>query len=149
MSENAVFQPEKIQFKIMGQEYNYEFIPSIHLNEVMIDAAKLLTSFDFFEDDKGNLKPSVKDGDNQVISRMVEVLQDLFSKRIYQVIADILEHHNGAKFSLDLLKMKSRPTEIANFMAIVMDDAEIYEAIATLGKSLAGLMGKVAQIKSP
>lgn len=134
MSGINVFQRDKIPFRMLGKEFQYEFIPSIHFQEVLTAVGNLLMAVTIEEGEVTGVK------NDALLPQVLEVTRDILGQRLYQIIADVLEHQNGEKIGVNDLKMKSRPLEIAQFLDLVIGDPEIREAFSTLGKSLAGLM---------
>jgi hypothetical protein len=141
MSESNVFQREKKPFQMLGREFSYEFLPSIHLQEVMVGITNLITSLDFELGDDENVTASLKD--DNLLPRAMEIAKDLLSSRVYQVISDVLQHQNSEIVNVSTLKTATSPLEIAKFLDLLISDPEVHEAIATLGKSLSGLMMKL------
>jgi hypothetical protein len=141
MSETNVFQRDKKPFRMMGREFSYEFLPSIHLQEVMVGITNMITSLDFSLEDDTNVTASLKD--EELLPRAMEIAKDLLSSRVYQVVSDVLQYQNSEIVSVSALKTGTSPLEIAQFMDLLISDPEVHEAIATLGKSLSGLMMKL------
>jgi hypothetical protein len=132
----SVFQRDKIPFQMLGKEFQYEFIPSIHFQEILVGIGGLLSTFLEAGDALGAL-------DAAIMPRVLEEARGILSNRIYQIIADVLQHQNNHVVSVGDLKLKTRPLEIAGFLDTVIQDPELYEALTTLGKSLAALIGKL------
>lgn len=144
------FQNDKITFSMLGRKFNYEFLPSIHLQEVMVGITSMLTnlSFDLGKDDEGKDTVNVDFKNEAILPQAMQVVKELLSVRIYQVIADVLQHQNGFNVTAAELKVKTRATEISAFMDILIQDPEIYEAITGLGKSLTALIGKMSGLSA-
>ncbi len=135
MSDN-VFQREKQVFQMLGKEFQYEFLPSIHFQEILSGVGQMLTMLSFEEE-----TPTVKE--DALLPQALEVARGVLEGRVYQVIADVLQYQNNHKVSVAELKTGTRPLEIAQFLDLLINDPEIHEAFGSLGKSFTGLMMKL------
>jgi hypothetical protein len=136
VSDSNVFQREKQPFRMLGQEFQYEFLPSIHFQEILSGVGQMLTMLSF-EDETPTLKSDL------LLPQAMDVARGVLEGRLYQVIADVLQYQNGHKVSVTDLKTGTRPLEIAQFLELLINDPEIHEAFAALGKSLTGLMTRL------
>ncbi len=132
-----VFQRDKIPFRMLGKEYRYEFIPSIHFQEVLTGVGNLLMTLTFDDGEVTGVN------DAALLPQVLHVTRNILNDRLYQIIADVLENQNGERVNTADLKLKTRPLEITEFLKLLIDDPELEEAITTLGKSLAGLMTRL------
>jgi hypothetical protein len=145
MSDNNqstnTFERERQPFKMLGKEYYFEFIPSIHFQEVMRQALEVLVDFDMLGGDV-SIKP---DAD---YSKLFSKVRVILEEKIYQILFDVLLYQNDERVEMESLKHKTSPLEIAEFLALVLSDDEIVRAMGVVASGLGKLVEKLTKTQS-
>lgn len=129
------FTRKKVPFQMMGQTFNYEFLPNIHLTETLSDVLELMINLvhvDF--NDK-----TVEAREGASPSDIMEKINNILSGRVYTIIKDVLHYQNDTKIEMNDLLYKSSALEVVTFLNIVMSDDEIHQAMEALKDGLGKL----------
>lgn len=144
-TKNA-FNPDKKTFKVMGQEFEFQFIPSIHFQFVLGLAVKIYMKINVIGgeailelskiDDQKEKKKAEASLVNEMTDDFQTVILEALEGRQYEILRDVLKYQNGAELSIETLKYQTRPSEIAKFMMMLVNDQETREAIGEVMNGL-------------
>lgn len=134
--DTNVFARERKPFQAMGKQYYFEFIPSIHLTDVMSTVIAALTNFDMV----GTEAAPKKDAKVEVVFPQIIVL---IKERIYKILYDVLLWQNDERVEVENLKYKVSALELAQFTALVMSDGEVERSVETIADGLGKLIGNL------
>lgn len=124
-----VFTRERKSFRMMGTDYQFEFIPSEHFQSILMDVLNaVLKAYFLLEDgslEKQNLENLLSDS-----STLMQYVKDLLINRIYFILLDVLVYQNNAPdLTITDLRKRTSPLEIATFTELLLTDPEIGEAV--------------------
>lgn len=143
MTYTNAFGRERQPFYMLGREFYFQFIPSIHFQEIMRHVLEMLLSLNMIETtlptmESENLHPNPADKGVSQYMPLLAKMRILLEEKVYQILFDILLYQNNERIELDILKHKTSPMEIAQFLTLLLGDDEIVKAlevvISGLGK---------------
>jgi hypothetical protein len=136
--QNPFVSGERKTFKMLGKEFVFEFIPGVHFTWVMSIALQLSIGI-FRVGTEVQVKPEAT-GD------VASLIREALESRQYEILQDVLKWQNNHIESMEALKYKTRPTEIAAFLVLLLDDKEVKDAVEVL---MQGMGESVTNILTP
>jgi hypothetical protein len=159
-TQNSAFERHRRPFKMLGKEFYFQFIPSIHFQEALRQVLEILMTMDFvgndtvFKNPNGTPHASTTNTDAQTIPPLGEYapilgkLRTILEEKIYQILFDVLLYQNDERIEMETLKYKTSPLEIAEFLHLILSDDEIIRAVGVITSGLGKLIEKLTQIPS-
>ena len=138
-TERNIFQRNKKPFQMMGEEFNFEFIPSEHFQVILLDL--LNVTMRVVSPDEMNESKTQKTQNDYI----QETLRNLLNQRVWLILCDVLAWQNKKPVPENVLRKTSSPKELAYFIGLLINDDEILEAVDELMKSLGKFAEKLPQ----
>jgi restriction endonuclease len=122
----SAFNTTPKSFSMMGRQFNFEFIPSIHFQTLLTHVLEAMTVSEL------NLLSDINDSALRAVSKVLK-------EQIYEIIRDVLRFQNQHSVDVATLQNTSRPLELANFLVLLMEDQEVKDALEVILKGLGKL----------
>ncbi len=136
------FVREPKLFKLLGKEFKFLFIPSIHFQEILKNVVEVLLSLEQAGEEVSVKPDAVQNG-------LIGKLQYLLEDKIYQILQDVLFHQNDERVDMQALKYKTSPTEIAEFLDMLIGDDEVIRALEVVTGGMGKLLAKINKTPLP
>jgi hypothetical protein len=136
------FERTRRLFKMLGKEFHFQFIPSIHFQEILRHVLELLTAVD------GTTSAETLLSHPEKAQRLLGPMRRILEEKVYDILFDILLHQNGERIALDVLKHQTSPLEIASFVHLLLTDEEVVRALGVVADGLGKLMEGLLQTET-
>jgi hypothetical protein len=138
-SAESAFERSRRVFRLLEREFYLQFIPSIHFQEALRQVLEMLTTSEF----------TGESGNPAGNGHLFRPLRRLLEEKIYEILFDVLLYQNGERVDIDTLKRKTSPLEIAEFLDLILTDAEIIRALEVVAGSLGKLLTALTDVPFP
>lgn len=139
----SAFERNRREFRLLGREFYFQFIPSIHFQEAFRQVLEVLATMDYTS---MNLEESER---TSLYERLFRPLRRLLEEQIYEILFDVLVYQNDERIDIDTLKRQTSPLEIAGFLHLILTDAEIIQALEVTVESLGKLLTTLTNAQFP
>ncbi len=139
MNANS-FERARKAFRLLGKEFYFQFIPSIHFQDLLRQIIELLLLVD--RDALTTNAESDSTGGALQLSVLTQ-LRTLLEEKAYQILHDVLLYQNDERVDFESLKYRTSPLEIAEFVALLISDDEVLQALEVVTSGLGKLLAKI------
>ncbi len=135
------FSRTPVPFQMMGETFEYKFLPNIHLNSTLSDVLELFINLVQLNVDQKSIDPREGVLPEQIMDKITQIM----TSRVYAVIKDVLKYQNDRTVTIEELFNQTSTLEIAKFVSIIMNDEEIPQAVEALLDGLGKLKERLGK----